>query len=60
MFRSLYSCEKECADVKQHKNDITKEKTEEVRVEKIQDVFRPDKNSIGRLVNRRQGSVIRI
>lgn len=38
------------------KGDVTKEKIESTLVGKLQGVFRPDKDSVGRLVNRRQGS----
>lgn len=38
------------------KGEVTKDKLESCLVNKMQGVFRPDKDSIGRLVNRRQGS----
>lgn len=56
IIKLLYACAKSCTDVSNGKNDITKERTEAALVEKLQGVFRPDKDSVGRLVNRRQGS----
>lgn len=56
IIKLLYACAKGCTEVRNSKADITKEKTESVLVEKLQGVFRPDKDSVGHLVNRRQGS----
>ena len=56
LIKLLYSCVKSCETLKNTKGDITKEKVESELVSKLQGVFRPDKDSIGRLVYRRQGS----
>lgn len=56
IIKLLYSCLKGCADVSASKGGVTKEKLENTLIEKLQGVFRPDKDVIGRLVNRKQGS----
>lgn len=56
LLKILYSCMKSGSKVYAAKGDITKEKIESALVGKLQGVFRPDKDSVGRLVNRRQGS----
>lgn len=56
LIKLLYSCVKSCENLRNSKGDITKEKIESELVSKMQGVFRPDKDSIGRLVYRRQGS----
>ena len=56
LIKLLYSCMKGYSNIYTSKSDVTKEKLESVLVSKLQGVFRPDKNAIGRLVNRKQGS----
>ena len=56
LIKLLYSCVKGCSDAQNAKGDLTKEKIENMLVSKLQGVFRPDKDTIGRLVNRKQGS----
>lgn len=56
LIKLLYSCAKCCETLKNTKGDITKERIDNELVSKLQGVFRPDKDSIGRLVYRRQGS----
>lgn len=56
LIKLLYTCLKSCEVIQNSKGDITKEKIESVLVSKLQGVFRPDKDSVGRLVYRRQGS----
>ena len=56
LLKLLYSCLKSCEVLQNTKGDVTKVKIESVLVSKLQGVFRPDKDSIGRLVYRRQGS----
>lgn len=55
LIKLLYSCSKSCDILQSSKGDITKEKTETVLVSKLQGVFRPSKDSIGRLAYRKQG-----
>ena len=56
LLKILYSSLKSANELGKIKNEVTKEKTEEVFVNKLQGVFRPDNNVIGRLVGRKQGS----
>lgn len=56
VIKLLYSCLKGCSDACSSKGDMTKEKLETMLVSKMQGVFRPDKDIIGRLVSRKQGS----
>lgn len=56
LLKVLYSFAKSCDVSKKSREEITKEKFEGILVSKLQGVFRPDKDSIGRLVYRRQGS----
>lgn len=56
LIKLLYSCLKGYSNASTSKGDITKEKIESMLVEKLQGVFRPDKDAVGRLVNRKQGS----
>lgn len=56
LIKLLYSCVKGCANAQNSKGDLTKEKLESMLVSKFQGVFRPDKDAVGRLVNRKQGS----
>lgn len=56
LIKLLYSCVKSCDILQNSKNDTTKEKFESILVSKLQGVFRPEKNNVGRLVYRRQGS----
>lgn len=56
LIKLLYSCLKGYTNASSVKADRTKEKIESMMVDKIRGVFRPDKDAIGRLVNRKQGS----
>ncbi len=56
LIKLLYSCVKGCSTAQNSKGDLTKDKLENALVSKLQGVFRPDKDAIGRLVNRKQGS----
>lgn len=56
LLKVLYSCIKGYSNTCMSKNDVTKENLENMLVSKLQGVFRPDKDAIGRLVNRKQGS----
>ena len=56
MLKVLYSSLKSVNELNKIKTDATKEKTEEILVNKLQGVFRPDNSMIGRLVGRKQGS----
>lgn len=56
LIKLLYSCVKSYSTAQSTKGDITKERLESIIVSKLQGVFRPDKNAVGRLVNRRQGN----
>ena len=56
LIKALYACIKGYGNGASYKNDITKDRTEMELVSKFQGVFRPEKNKIGRLVNRRQGN----
>lgn len=56
LIKILYSCMKGYSNACWSKNDVTKDRIEDMLVNKIQGVFRPDKDAIGRLVNRKQGS----
>ena len=54
LIKILYSCMKGYSNACWSKNDVTKDRIEDMLVNKIQGVFRPDKDAIGRLVNRKQ------
>ena len=56
LIKLLYSCLKGYSNACTTKGNITKEKLESMLVNKLQGVFRPDRDVIGRLVNRKQGS----
>ncbi len=56
LIKLLYSCVKGYSTAQSSKGEMTKEKVDNALVSKLQGVFRPDKDAIGRLVNRRQGS----
>ena len=56
LIKLLYSCLKGYSNACTTKGSITKEKLESMLVSKLQGVFRPDRDVIGRLVNRKQGS----
>lgn len=56
LIKLLYSCVKGCTNAQNSKGELTKEKLESMLVSKLQGVFRPDKDAVGRLVNRKQGS----
>lgn len=56
LIKLLYSSLKGYINAYDSKGEFTKEKVETKVVEKFQGVFRPDRNVVGRLVNRRQGS----
>lgn len=56
LIKLLYSCLKGYSNACIAKGNITKEKLESMLVSKLQGVFRPDRDVIGRLVNRRQGN----
>ena len=56
LIKLLYSCVKGCSVAENAKGEMTKEKLDNALVSKMQGVFRPDKDVIGRLVNRKQGS----
>lgn len=55
LLKTLYSCVKSWDILQKSKGDITKSAFEDVLVSKLQGVFRPSKDSIGRLVYRRPG-----
>lgn len=56
LIKLIYSCTKGCIDANNAKGELTKEKVESIIVSKLQGVFRPDNDSVGRLVKRKQGS----
>jgi predicted ATP-dependent endonuclease of OLD family len=56
LIKLLYACIKSGEKAYLSKGDFTVEKLDSILVSKLQGVFRPDKDSVGRLVNRRQGS----
>lgn len=56
LIKILYTCLKAQVDAHTAKSGFTKERLEEILVRKMQGVFRPDQDVIGRLVNRRRGS----
>ena len=56
LIKLLYSSLKGYTSAYDSKGDLTKEKLEANVVGKLQGVFRPDRDAIGRLVNRKQGS----
>lgn len=55
LIKLLYSCAKSCDTLQNSKGEITKERTEAALVSKLQGVFKPNKDSIGRLAFRKQG-----
>lgn len=56
LLKIMYSIMKSISDVKNGKNDMTVEKIENALDDKLNGVFMPENGSIGRLVNRQQGS----
>ncbi len=56
LLKTLYALPKAIKDTSNGKTTKTKEQTEEKIVSKLQGVFTPDENMIGRLVGRKQGS----
>jgi len=56
LIKLLYASLKGYANVNDSKQNITKDFVESAIVSKLQGVFRPDHDSVGRLVNRVQGS----
>jgi hypothetical protein len=56
VIKLLYSLLKGYTEACSTRGDVTKDKIEAALVEKLQGVFRPDNDAVGRLVNRRQGS----
>ena len=56
LIKLLYSCVRSLADTQNAKGEFTKERLEYTLVSKLQGVFRPDKDAVGRLVNRKPGS----
>lgn len=56
IIKLLYSCLKAYSNACTSRGELTREKIESMLVSKIQGVFRPDKDAVGRLVNRKQGS----
>lgn len=55
VLKIIYSALKSINEANKSKNDITKEQNEDILVNKLQGVFRPDDDKIGRLVTRIQG-----
>lgn len=55
ILKLLYSVLKSINEANKSKNDLNKEQNEEILVSKLQGVFRPDDDKIGRLVTRKQG-----
>lgn len=56
LIKVLYACLKGYSAARMSRGELTKEKLETELVNKFQGVFRPDKQAVGRLVNRKQGS----
>lgn len=56
LLKIMYALMKGYVNAYATKGEVTKDKLENCLVNKMQGVFRPDKDAIGRLVNRRQGS----
>ncbi len=56
LLKIMYTCVKGNADAANSKGELTKEKLEDIYVSKMQGVFRPEKDMIGRLVSRRRGN----
>jgi ABC-type transport system involved in cytochrome c biogenesis ATPase subunit len=56
VLKIIYSALKAVNEANKVRTDLTREKNEEILVNKLQGVFRPDNYSIGRLVGRIQGS----
>ena len=55
LIKVLYSCVKSWDMLQKAKGDVTKSRFEEILVSKLQGVYHPSKDSIGRLVYRRPG-----
>ncbi|MEN6351263.1 MAG: AAA family ATPase [Syntrophomonas sp.] len=55
ILKLLYSATKSINEANKFKSELTKEQNEELLVSKLQGVFRPDDDKIGRLVGRIQG-----
>jgi len=55
ILKLLYSATKSINDANKAKSELTKEQNEDLLVSKLQGVFRPDDDKIGRLVGRIQG-----
>lgn len=55
ILKLLYSVSKSISDANKAKSELTKEQNEDLLVSKLQGVFRPDDDKIGRLVGRIQG-----
>lgn len=55
MLKLLYSATKSISDANKAKSDLTKEQNEDLLVSKLQGVYRPDDDKIGRLVGRVRG-----
>ena len=56
LIKLLYSCVKGCANAQNTKGELTKDKLDNAITAKLQGVFRPEKDSIGRLTKRKQGT----
>lgn len=56
MLKLLYSATKSISNANKAKSELTKEQNEDLLVTKLQGVYRPDDDKIGRLVRRIQGS----
>lgn len=55
ILKLLYSATKSINEANKFKSELTKERNEEILVSKLQGVFRPDDDKIGRLVGRIRG-----
>ncbi len=56
MLKVLYATTKSLYDLQKSKSDLVKDKYEQALVSKLNGVFKPDDDTIGRLVGRQQGS----
>lgn len=56
LIKLLYACVRSNENIQTSRADFTTDRLEQALVSKLQGVFRPDHNAVGRLVNRRQGS----
>ncbi len=56
ILKVLYSTTKSLHELQKGKSEVTKDKYEQVLVSKLNGVFKPSDDSIGRLVGRQQGS----